>query len=59
MRYAADLADAESLDAFGAMADLRDLWDLNVHDYGVEMGVSRFTGEAALEEHVGRAMPVG
>ena len=55
VRYAADLADPESFDAFGAMADLPDLWDLNVHDYGVEMGVSRFTGEAALCEHVGRA----
>ena len=55
VRYAADLADPESFDAFGAMADLPDLWDLNVHDYGVEMGVSRFTGEAALREHVGRA----
>ncbi|MDE0458119.1 MAG: FAD-dependent oxidoreductase [Chromatiales bacterium] len=55
VRYAADLADPESYDAFGAMADLPDLWDLNVHDYGVEMGVSRFTGEAALQEHVRRA----
>ena len=55
VRYAADLADPESFDAFGAMADLPDLWDLNVHDYGVEMGVSRFTGEAALREHVKRA----
>ena len=55
VRYAADMDDAESFDAFGAMADLPDLWDLNVHDYGVEMGVSRFTGEAALEEHVRHA----
>ena len=55
VRYAADMADPESFDAFGAMAELPDLWDLNVHDYGVEMGVSRFTGEAALQEHVRRA----
>ena len=55
VRYAADLADAESFDAFGAMAELPDLWDLNIHDYGVEMGVSRFTGEGALQEHVRRA----
>ena len=55
VRYAADMADAESLDAFGAMADMPDLWDLNVHDYDVEMGASRFTGEAALQEHVRRA----
>ena len=55
VRYAADMADAESFDAFGGMADLPDLWDLTVHDYGVEMGVSRFTGEAALQEHVRQA----
>ena len=55
VRYAADLADAESFDAFGSMADLPDLWDLTVHDYEVEMGVSRFTREAALEAHVRRA----
>ena len=55
VRYAADMADPESFDAFGAMADLPDLWDLTVHDYDVEMGVSRFTGEAALQEHVRQA----
>ena len=55
VRYAADMTDPESFDAFGAMADLPDLWDLNVHDYDVEMGVSRFTGEAALQEHVKQA----
>ena len=55
VRYAADMADPESVDAFGAMADLPDLWDLTVHDYAVEMGVSRFTGEAALQEHVRQA----
>ena len=55
VRYAADMADPESFDAFGAMADLPDLWDLTIHDYGVEMGVSRFTGEAALQDHVRQA----
>ena len=55
VRFAADMADPESFDAFGAMADLPDLWDLNVHDYDVEMGVSRFTGEAALSDHVRQA----
>ena len=55
VRYAADMADPESFDAFGAMADLPDLWDLTVHDYDVEMGVSRFTREAALQEHVRQA----
>ena len=55
VRYAADMADPESFDAFGAMADLPDLWDLTIHDYDVEMGVSRFTREAALQEHVRQA----
>ena len=55
VRYAADLDDPESFDAFGAMAELPDLWDLNIHDYAVEMGSSRFTAEAVLEEHVRRA----
>ena len=55
VRYAADMSDPESFDAFGAMADLPDLWDLTIHDYHVEMGVSRFTGEAALREHVRQA----
>ena len=55
VRYAADMSDPESFDAFGALADLPDLWDLTVHDYDVEMGVSRFTGEAALQEHVRQA----
>ena len=55
VRYAADMSDPESVDAFGAMADLPDLWDLTIHDYGVEMGVSRFTGEAALQDHVRQA----
>ena len=58
VRYAADMADPESFDAFGAMADLPDLWDLTIHDYGVEMGVSRFTGEAALQEHVRQARAI-
>lgn len=52
VRYAADLSDPESLDAFGPMAELPDFWDIVVHDYGVEMGASRFVPEAALQDSV-------
>jgi dimethylamine/trimethylamine dehydrogenase len=34
------------------LEDLPDLWDLSVHDYSYEMGSSRFTREAALEDYV-------
>ena len=55
VRFTADLSDPESFDAFGQMQALPDLWDLTVHDYDVEMGASRFTQEAALQESVGHA----
>ena len=55
VRFSVDLASPEHYDAFGAMADLPDLWDLTVPDYSIEMGSSRFTGEAGLQEHVKRA----
>ncbi len=29
-----------------------DLWDINIADYSLEMGVSRFVGEAALEDYM-------
>jgi dimethylamine/trimethylamine dehydrogenase len=35
---------------FEMLAELPDLWDINVHDYGLEMGVSRFVQEGSLEE---------
>ena len=34
---------------FEILADLPDLWDVNVHDYEHEMGVSRFVQEGSLE----------
>ncbi len=55
VRISVDLTDPESYDAFGAMADLPDLWDLTVTDYSIEMGSSRYTGEAGLQEHVRKA----
>ena len=42
----------ERRDMFALMADLPDLWDINIADYSVEMGVSRFTKEAALEPYM-------
>ena len=54
-RLTVDLKDEETYDTFALLADLPDLWDLTVSDYGVEMGVSRFVKEAALEDSVARA----
>ena len=55
VRFTADLSDPESFDAFGLMAEDPDLWDLTVHDYGIEMGASRFVRESALEDSIARA----
>ena len=54
-RITVDLTDEETYEIFALIADLPDLWDLTIHDYGIEMGVSRFVKEAALEESVARA----
>ncbi|MFK7836511.1 MAG: FAD-dependent oxidoreductase [Sulfitobacter sp.] len=42
----------ERRDMFAMLADLPDLWDINIADYGVEMGVSRFIKEAPLEPYM-------
>ncbi len=42
----------ERLAMFEEMAELPDLWDINMSDYSMEMGVSRFVPEAALEPYV-------
>ncbi|NMM46144.1 FAD-dependent oxidoreductase [Rhodospirillaceae bacterium KN72] len=55
VRFAADLSDPETYDAFAMMADMPDLWDLTVHDYGIEMGASRFVKESALENSIAKA----
>ncbi|MCE8007720.1 FAD-dependent oxidoreductase [Aestuariivita sp.] len=34
------------------LAELPDLWDINIADYSLEMGVSRFVKEAALEPYM-------
>jgi len=45
-------------DAFELLAELPDLWDLNIADYSYEMGVSRFVREGALEDYVAFAKTV-
>ena len=42
----------ERRDLFEMLSHMPDLWDINIADYGVEMGVSRFTKEAALEPYM-------
>lgn len=37
---------------FEMLADLPDLWDINIADYTLEMGVSRFIKEGALEPYM-------
>lgn len=54
-RFSVDLNDPETFDAFGLLAELPDLWDLTVPDYDVEMGVSRFVKEGALQDSVAHA----
>jgi dimethylamine/trimethylamine dehydrogenase len=38
---------------FALLAELPDLWDINVTDYSYEMGASRFVKEGSLEPYVG------
>jgi dimethylamine/trimethylamine dehydrogenase len=42
----------ERRDMFEMLAELPDLWDINIADYTLEMGASRFTREAALEPYM-------
>jgi len=46
---AAQPVSNERKEMFEILAELPDLWDINVHDYEHEMGVSRFVKEASLE----------
>lgn len=54
-RFSVEINDAESYDAFAMLAELPDLWDLTVHDYGVEMGASRFVKEASFTDSIAKA----
>ncbi|WP_397541918.1 oxidoreductase [Roseovarius salis] len=42
----------ERRDMLAMLAELPDLWDINIANYFVEMGVSRFVKEAALEPYM-------
>lgn len=42
----------ETEEMFGILGEMPDLWDINVEDYSLEMGVSRFVPEGALEPYV-------
>jgi dimethylamine/trimethylamine dehydrogenase len=42
----------ERREMLGMLAELPDLWDINIADYSYEMGVSRFVKEAALEPYM-------
>ena len=42
----------ERQDMFAMMAEMPDLWDINIADYSLEMGVSRFVKEGALEPYM-------
>jgi dimethylamine/trimethylamine dehydrogenase len=42
----------DKMEIFEALAELPDLWDINIWDYSLEMGTSRFTREGALEDYM-------
>lgn len=42
----------ERREMFEMLAELPDLWDINIADYSLEMGVSRFVQEGALESYM-------
>jgi dimethylamine/trimethylamine dehydrogenase len=43
---------SDRMEIFEALAEMPDLWDINIADYSLEMGVSRFVGEGALEAYM-------
>ncbi len=60
VRFAADAEAGEDgqpilgerQDMFEMMAEMPDLWDINIADYSLEMGASRFVREGALEPYM-------
>ena len=42
----------ETREMFEILAELPDLWDINIADYSVEMGLSRFVPEGSLEPYI-------
>ena len=64
VRFSADGSGAgiidseEQRDMLEMLADMPDLWDINIADYSKEMGSSRFVKEAALEDYVSFAKKI-
>jgi len=60
VRFSADMpggsignpVTGERQEMFSLLAELPDIWDINIDDYSQEMGVSRFVKEASLEAHM-------
>ena len=60
VRFSADAAtgddgvpiQGERAEMFALLAELPDLWDINIRSYSYEMGVSRFVKEGALEPYM-------
>jgi dimethylamine/trimethylamine dehydrogenase len=60
VRFAADAETGEDgqpilgerQEMFAMMAEMPDLWDINIQDYSLEMGASRFVKEGALEPYM-------
>lgn len=44
--------NTEQQDLFAMLAEMPDLWDINISDYSYEMGSSRFVKEASLEPYM-------
>ncbi len=42
----------ETREMFDIMGELPDLWDININDYSLEMGLSRFVQEGSLEPYI-------
>jgi dimethylamine/trimethylamine dehydrogenase len=42
----------DRMEIFEALAELPDLWDINMADYSLEMGTSRFIQEGSLENYM-------
>jgi len=65
VRYSADVGGPdgqpdtdEPRELFSLLAELPDLWDINITDYTYEMGASRFVKEGSLESYVNWVKPL-
>ncbi|HXV35965.1 MAG TPA: FAD-dependent oxidoreductase [Myxococcota bacterium] len=65
VRYSADVGGPdgqpnsdEPRAMFALLAELPDLWDINITDYSYELGASRFVKEGALEPYVRWVKPL-